>query len=262
MEGEVKPYYADNAVTLYNADFRDVLASVKVEADCIIADPPYGETSLAWDRWPDSWPTEARRALAPGRGSMWCFGSMRMFLSHAAEFAGWKFAQDVVWEKQAGSGFDTDRFKRVHENALQFYPSEVAWGDVFHETPRERVAPRPAATIAQNRGRNPAHRSENPGRPAYEYDGTRLARSVIYAANCHGYADNETQKPEAIVRPLMEYACPPRGLIFSPFGGAGTDGVVAKATGRRAILCELREQQCEATVRRLAQEVLPMRGVA
>lgn len=37
-------------------------------ADLIVTDPPYGETSLEWDRWPAHWPTFAR-SLAP---AMWC----------------------------------------------------------------------------------------------------------------------------------------------------------------------------------------------
>src|SRR4051812_46740983 len=111
------PYYVDEQVTLYCGDFRDLLPQVLAEhgePDLVLTDPCYGETSLAWDRWVDGWPS-----IMPGR-SMWCFGSMRMFLDRRDEFrdAGWKLSQDVigqnvVWEKHNGSGFATDRFKRV-----------------------------------------------------------------------------------------------------------------------------------------------------
>lgn len=89
-----------------------------------------------------------------------------------------------------------------------------------------------------------------------EDGGPKLQRSVIYARSCHGFADNETQKPVEIVAPLIEYACPPGGLIVSPFAGSGTDGVIAKQTGRRAVLIEIREDQCEIAANRLAQEVM------
>src|SRR3546814_7972972 len=56
---------------------------------------------LAWDRWPDGWPALAAKVAS----SMWCFGSMRMFLDRAPEFADWKLSQDYVWEKHNGSGF-------------------------------------------------------------------------------------------------------------------------------------------------------------
>ncbi len=89
--------------------------------DMIIADPPYGDTSLAWDRQVDGWEGVALAALKP-TGSMWVFGSMRFFMATGARFdvAGWKLAQDIVWEKHNGSGFHADRFKRVHEHAVQF----------------------------------------------------------------------------------------------------------------------------------------------
>ena len=100
------PYYADDDVTLYHADCRELLDGSDITADCIVTDPPYGETSLAWDKWPDGWPT----AVSGAARSMWCFGSMRMFLDRRDEFVFWKLSQDVVWEKQQGPGVAADRF--------------------------------------------------------------------------------------------------------------------------------------------------------
>jgi site-specific DNA-methyltransferase (adenine-specific) len=77
--------------------------------------------------------------------------------------------------------------------------------------------------------------------------------SVIFAPSCHGYAVNETQKPEDIVSPLLQYSVPPGGLVVDCFAGSGTTGAVARKTGRRAILIEKREGQCRAIVERLAQ---------
>lgn len=69
-------------------DCREVLAGLPADsADCIIADPPYGQTALAWDRWPSGWPAAVRRVLKPS-GSMWCFGSLRMFMDRRDEFSG------------------------------------------------------------------------------------------------------------------------------------------------------------------------------
>jgi site-specific DNA-methyltransferase (adenine-specific) len=42
-------------------------------------------------------------------------------------------------------------------------------------------------------------------------------------------------------------------VVIDPFAGSGTTGAVARKTGRRAILIEKRESQCQAIVQRLAQ---------
>ncbi|MDZ4235708.1 MAG: hypothetical protein U1C73_18540, partial [Dietzia sp.] len=64
------PYYQDEHVQLFVGDWRDLIGPDFV-ADLIVTDPPYGETSLTWDRWPDGWPAVAARHAR----SMWCFGS-------------------------------------------------------------------------------------------------------------------------------------------------------------------------------------------
>jgi site-specific DNA-methyltransferase (adenine-specific) len=105
------PYYADEHVTLYHGDWRDLI-DPDLRADLIVTDPPYGETSLDWDVWPTGWPALAARHA----NAMWCFGSMRMFLDQRDEFTAWRMSQDVVWEKHNGSG-SPPTGSRVHEHA-------------------------------------------------------------------------------------------------------------------------------------------------
>jgi site-specific DNA-methyltransferase (adenine-specific) len=240
----MRPYYQDGSVTIYLGDCREVVPALGVEPDLTMADPPYAQTSLAWDQWPEAWPS----TLGFGR-SLWCFGSLRMFMQRALEFeaAGWHQSQDVVWEKHNGSSFHADRFRRVHEQAAHFYKGE--WGQIHHVTPKTHDA----TARSVRRKERPRHMGHIEDSTYTSFDGgPRQMRSVIYARSMHGLADNETQKPEGIVAPLIEYGCPVGGLILSPFCGSGTDLEVAALMGRRAIGIDTREQQCEVAAKRLS----------
>lgn len=243
------PYFTDGTVTLYLGDFRDILPTLDIKADAIVTDPPYGETSLDWDVWPLGWHAVAAQYAR----SMWCFGSMRMFLEHRDEFDAWRLSQDVIWEKHNGSGFMTDRFRRIHENAVHWYQGD--WSDVRHVTPTTNDAT--ARTV--RRKARPPHMGDIE-RSAYtsQDGGPRLMTSVLFAPSMHGNAINETEKPTGILEPLIAYAVPLGGLVLDIFAGSGSTGAAARALGRSAVLIEKREAQCEATARRLSQGILDL----
>lgn len=238
------PYWSGNGITLYLGDMREILPVLDVQANLIVADPPYAETSLAWDRWPDGWPALAAQVTS----SMWCFGSMRMFLHRRDEFAAWKLSQDIIWEKHNGSGFQNDRFKRVHEIATHWYRGD--WAHIHRQVPVTREAVKSQV----RRKRRPPHMGENDaGRYTSEDGGPRLMRSVIAVRSMHGRAIHPTEKPVGILTPLIEYACPPGGLVIDPFAGSGSTLEAARLSGRRAIGIEINERYAEAAAKRLAQ---------
>lgn len=258
------PYYQDEHVTLHLGDWREKIESEFV-ADLIVTDPPYGETSLAWDRWPDGWPTLAARHAR----SMWCFGSMRMFLNRRDDFTDWKLSQDIIWSKPHATSLDTSRFRRRHEVATHWY--QGAWSEVHHTLPRVlsgRTTPQNRATPGKSAGRA--------GERVYNYglsggwtdDGTRLMSSVIEVG--HGVANkdrkalviNATQKPLGIIDPLISYGCPPGGTVLDLFSGSGSTLVAARNLGRKAVGYEIREEQAELTAQRLSQGVLDFGGVS
>lgn len=244
----MEPYYQDADVTLYLGDCREVLPALELAVDAVVADPPYGETSLAWDRWPDGWPDVVRAASR----SMWCFGSLRMFGLHWRDFAGWKLSQDLVWEKHNGSGFHADRFKRVHESVTHWYSGD--WSSLYRSVPTT-----PDATARQvRRKQRPTHTGDINGSSYTSEDGgPRLMRSVVFARSMHGYAIHPTEKPVQLLEPLLRYACPPGGTVLDPFAGSGSTAAAARLTGRKAVLVEAHEPYCEAIARRLEQDVLP-----
>lgn len=256
-------------VRLYHGDCRELLPLLNIEDDAVtITDPPYGDTSLEWDSWVDGW----AHLLPPTQA--WVFGSMRMWLQHgSAEFhgAGWRLAQgivheddgsesdleDIVWEKQAGSGFHADRFKRVHEHAVHWYQGQ--WSDTHHEP----VMTHDATARVTRRKQRPPHTGGIGGAEHVSEDGgPRLQRSVIRVRNCHGYAVHPTQKPVGILTPLIEYSTPPGGIVLDPFAGSGSTLVAARMLGRRAVGIEGNIEYLERAAERLAQGSLFASGGA
>jgi site-specific DNA-methyltransferase (adenine-specific) len=248
----MSPYYQDDYVTLYHGDYRELAGAVR--ADVVVTDPPYGDTSLEWDTYPVGW-VDAIEASLPDVASIWCFGSMRMHLEQRDDFARWRYAQEVIWEKHNGSGFHADRFKRVHEIAMHYYRGP--WAEVFKEPQYTNDAR--ARTV--RRKKRPAHTGHIEASSYVSEDGgPLLVRSVMFARSMHGKAINPTEKPVPVLEPLIQYSCPPGGMVLDPFAGSGSTLVAARNTGHRAIGFEIREEQCEATAKRLSQGVLDIFG--
>lgn len=259
------PYYEDDSTTLYLGDCRDVLPTLNLTADAVITDPPYAETELSWDVWPDGWLT----TVAAHASTLWCFGTLRTLGPRWHEFtgAGWAFRQDLIWEKPSGSALHNDVFCRVHEYATHWY--QGLWRDQYRDVPR--IPAKNPTDIRAGKPRSKkgskiiGHRgtAEN----ILVMDGTRRQRSVIRAPQVRGKARmHPTQKPVALLRDLVHYSCPPGGLVLDAFAGSGSTLVAARELGRRAVGVEACEEYAEAAAKRLAaldaQPALPFEVTA
>jgi len=244
---------------IYVGDCREVIPSLSAAfADCCITDPPYGDTSLAWDTICPGWIEHVARALKPA-ASIWVFGSIRFLAPLFAEMAdhGFRYSQDVVWEKQNGTGFHNDRFRRVHEHAVMFYRG--AWADVYHSTQFTNDA---RAKVVRRKTR-PSHTGRiDSGSYTSEDGGPRLMRSVFQVRNEHNRAIHPTQKPLALLLPLIRYSCPPRGVVLDPFAGSGSTGAAAAIEGRSSVLIEKDPMMARSAQERLDQEAPLLRGIA
>lgn len=223
----MKPYYADETVTLYHGDCLEVLAWL--EADVLVTDPPYGmalrtgkrkgrhgdfgdcriagdEDTSVRDAVLDRWGTE-RPALAFGRWAVPRPDGVKTLLT---------------WEKGNHTGMGN---------------LDIPWSPTTEEI--------------YVMGRWP--KRERLGK----YGGGRSSATILINAPAPASKNGRThptEKPLALMRALIA-KCPP-GVIADPFAGSGSTLVAAKQLGRRAIGVELEERYCEVAARRLSQGVL------
>ncbi len=239
---------------LYQTDCNvGMMLEPDASADCGIIDPPYGDTSLEWDTKVDGWLVQVARVLKPN-ASLWVFGSMRFLAPMFAEMAalGFKYSQDIVWEKQNGTGFHADRFRRVHEHAVMFYRG--AWADVYHDT--QYTLDATAKTV--RRKTRPTHTGHiATGHYVSEDGGPRMMRSVLQHSNEHGRAVHPTQKPVELIRPLVRYSCPPGGVVLDCFMGSAAIGIAAVMEGRGYIGIENNAQHFAQAESRMHETVYP-----
>lgn len=240
-------------ITVHTGDALAVLRTLPAESiDACITDPPYGDTACPWDDIVAGWLDEVGRLLKPS-GSVWFFTSLRHLVAIAPMLKGWTIAQDIVWEKHNGSGFATDRFRRIHEHAVQLYPRSRKWGRIYKD-PQVTLDAKARQVCTKSK---PTHFTNAEHRGVYTSvdGGPRLQRSVLRVRSCHGHAIHPTQKPVGIVAPLVRYSCPAGGLVLDCFAGSGTTGVVCVQEGRQFIGIEKDPAMAEMARARIASEV-------
>jgi site-specific DNA-methyltransferase (adenine-specific) len=77
-----------------------------------------------------------------------------------------------------------------------------------------------------------------------------------YRHGVPGKNGHPTQKPFAVINPLILASCPTRGIVLDPFMGSGTTLESARKLARKAIGIEIEEKYCEIAAKRLSQEVI------
>ena len=190
--------------------------------DCMWTDPPYGvnytgktqDALTIRNDGADDLPgllagafAAATAALKPGSAVYVASppGPLNMTFAEAFIKAGWLFRQNLVWVKDVMVLGHSDYHYR-HEPILYGYTDG---GD----------------------GRR--------GRGGDGWYGDHSQTSVFEIPNPGRSEDHPTMKPVELVSRCLANSCPPRGLVYEPFGGSGTTLIAAHQLKLRAAAVEL-----------------------
>lgn len=239
----MKPYYEDDAVTIYHGDAFDVLHDLH-GCGAIVTDPPYSSGGMfrsdrmaktvakyvnsdTWEKppeftgdnrdqrsflaWCSLWMTAARHACTTG-APIDVFTDWRQLpiLTDAMQCGGWLWRGVATWHKPG---------IRMQRGCFSASSEFVVWGT---------------------------------NGPKIDHDG--------YAQNVYQCApvdekEHIAEKPVEVLRWIVQ-TVPANALILDPFMGSGTTLRAAKDLGRKAIGIEIEERYCEIAAKRMAQGVL------
>lgn len=250
-----EPYYVDASVTLYHGKCEDVLPSLEA-VDVVITDPPYSEHTHKSVR--------SAKMLANDRGGKYGADTRRSvdlgfeFLStDLREFCAEQFARLTRRWVLVFSDVESDHLWRddLTDNGLD-YVRTGAWIKVG-STP-QFSGDRPATgfeaiTICHPKGRK---RWNGGGKHAV------WSVPIVLDRGRNGARLHPTQKPDGLIRSLVDLFTEPGETILDPFAGSGTTLVAATYLGRKSIGVERNEAHCEVIAKRLAQGVLDFGEIA
>lgn len=225
-ETELKEKAATIEVTL---DIRhaDDLSSVDDESvDHIVTDPPYGvATGFAADF--------ANRADMSSFFEGWDTGELRL-----EEIDGWV----SEWARVMKTGgaiavFCADTYVSFIKQALAAHGFDNLLTVVWHKTNPE---PSVRQTSFVSSCEFIVTGSKGPKRNAFHWQGQNEMHNYIQAPVCAGKErmGHPTQKPESVIRWLIERLTDPGDVVLDNFAGTGTVGKVCKDLKRIPILIE------------------------
>jgi len=226
-----EPYYADDSVTLWHGDCRNI--TEWLTADVLVTDPPYG------------------------RG--WTQGRTKKRLGHADDsHAGIVGDKDTTMRDEALALWG-NRPAVVFGDLMLPPPPGCKQVGVYHKP-----------VDAGNKGTFGGFRRDAEGWyllgpwPAGLNGRTSvLATGASLQGGSHGVSGrygHPHAKPVDVMETLIA-ACP-AGVVADPFAGGGSTLVAARNLGRRAIGVEIEEAYCELIAKRLQQGALDLDGAA
>lgn len=244
-----KPYYEAEGITIYHADYRDILPHIE-PVDLVLTSPPYNSGGKNLGYQPKSlvgnkFYGEYEDNLSEFKYREFILSTIEKCLSKA-RYVFWnmqylvntkdvinnifirlqKYLKDIfIWNKQAVAQICVQHSPRL-ANGFEFvflFGQDNSKIFQYSNFPPNGYVPNIKTWYKKESFR--------------EHHATFTKEMCLY---------------------FIEYFTKKNDTILDPFMGSGTTLVAAKQLGRKAIGIEIEEKYCEIAVKRLAQKVLPL----
>lgn len=139
----------------------------------------------------------------------------------ALQSDGWILRSDIIWHRPSSSESVKDRPTHAHEYIFMLSKSQWYYYD------RSAMLTETGANI----------------QPVWRVTGTPFTGS-----HCATF-------PPELIEPIILASCPVDGIVFDPFGGSGTVGLVCREHKRHFVLCDISQENVELARNRVSQGI-------
>lgn len=245
-------------ITLFNEPCFEAFKKLPNQSvDMVCVDPPYGTTSIEWDKVLDfktMW-AELERIVKP-KGNIVIFGSQPFTSLVIASKVEW-FRHELIWNKnKCGSpGLAKFRPQKIHENIMIFsresggtYNPIMETGEAYKREAKDKVK-------GYGKGINSHGYGFKKAFLGGENLGTRYPKSILHASRNFSAQQtvHPTQKPTNVLNWLIMTYSNPGDTVMDFTMGSGGCGVSAKLTGRNFVGIEMTQKYFEIAQTRINQ---------
>lgn len=169
---------------------------------------------------------------------------------------GWYLRQDIIWHKPNPMPESvTDRCTKAHEYIFLLSKSQKYFYDI--EPIREPIKQSNDGSLRSPKlGENRIINSREMNETIYNEIKGANKRSVWSVTTKPFKEAHFATFPEDLIEPCVLAGCPKGGLIYDPFGGAGTTAKVAVKHGRNYILSEINPDYIDIAEKRIRDFVI------
>ena len=232
-------------IKLYKGNCIDIIPALeKNSVDMVCIDPPYGATTIDWDKIiPSEKLWEMINYISKPNANIIIFGT-QPFTTYMIQSNIKAFKYELIWDKnKCGSpGLAKYRPLKVHENIMIFnngksyYNPIMEEGDEYHRVCKNQEG--------YGTGKN-THKYGFGNKKVNEIHnyGLRYPKSILHCSRNFSAQQtvHPTQKPTTLLNWLIMTYSKPNDTIIDFCMGSGSCGVSAKQTGRNFIGIELDE---------------------